>query len=223
MTAVRSSRRGIRRRAPAEGSDAEIIDASRREPERFAVIFDRHYAEIHRYVDRRLGADAADDIAADVFLIAFRRRVTFDPGQVSARPWLFGIATRLIGRHRRSELRRYRAMARLDPGGVIEGHEERVTDAVAAGDAGLSPALARLAAVDRDVLLLVALAGLSYPEVAAALGVKYGTVCSRLSRARRQIREALGGVDPTSVVDPNGDVDPTSVADPARIEGGDHG
>jgi RNA polymerase sigma factor (sigma-70 family) len=49
---------------------------------------------------------------------------------------------------------------------------------------------------DRDVLLLVVLADLGYQEVAEALGIPYGTVCSRLNRARRQLRESLGGVNP---------------------------
>ncbi|MFP3965823.1 RNA polymerase sigma factor [Actinomadura fulvescens] len=176
-------------------SDAEIIAASRRVPARFAVIFDRHYRDIQRYVDRRLGRDDADDIAAETFLIAFRRRARFDTAQASARPWLYGIATKLVGRHRRDELRRYRALARLDRSDALEGHEERVTSAVVAANTGLSEALAGLSSADRDVLMLVALAELSYPEVAAALGIKYGTVCSRLSRARRQIRTALDAQD----------------------------
>ncbi|MFB4297449.1 RNA polymerase sigma factor [Actinomadura sp. NTSP31] len=179
------------RSADPEPSDADVITAARRNPERFADLFDRHYAQIHRYVDRRLGADAADDIAAETFLIAFRRRAAFDTAHASARPWLYGIATRLISRHRRDELRRYRAMARLHTADAVESHESSVTSAVAAASLGLSPALAGLRHGDRDVLLLVALADLSYPEVAEALGIAYGTVCSRLSRARRQVRAAL--------------------------------
>ncbi|WP_051466872.1 RNA polymerase sigma factor [Actinomadura oligospora] len=182
----------------AGASDSEIIAASRDRPERFAEIFDRHYAEIHRYVDRRLGADAADDIAAETFLIAFRSRERFDVSRDSSRPWLYGIATNLIGRHRRGEMRRYRAMARMESRDVVEGHveghEDRVVSALAAGDGTLSAALAELAHGDRDVLLLVALGELSYPETAQALDIAYGTVCSRLNRARNQIRAALPAV-----------------------------
>ncbi|GAA2152257.1 RNA polymerase sigma factor [Actinomadura napierensis] len=127
-----------------EPSDADVITAARRNPERFADLFDRHYAQIHRYVDRRLGADAADDIAAETFLIAFRRRAAFDTAHASARPWLYGIATRLISRHRRDELRRYRAMARMHTADAVESHESSVTSAVAAASLGLSPALAGL-------------------------------------------------------------------------------
>ncbi|MFG2007274.1 RNA polymerase sigma factor [Spirillospora sp. NPDC048911] len=166
---------------------------------RFAAIFDDHYDEIHRYVDRRLGADAADDITAETFLVAFRKQDRFDPEQGSVRAWLYGIATRLVSRHRRNEVRRYQAMARLQrEAPEEEGHEETVAARVSASavKAPLGAALAKLSSGERDVLLLVALADLTYPEVAQALGVKYGTVCSRLSRAKKQIREALGGVHP---------------------------
>lgn len=63
----------------------------------------------------------------------------------------------------------------------------------------LAGALARLPARHRDVLLLVAWADLGYEEVAAGLGVPVGTVRSRLHRARRKLREALGGSDPTAL------------------------
>ncbi len=187
-------------RAIHADADAEVIAASRREPERFTEIFDRYYPEIHRYVDRRLGADAADDITSETFLVAFRKRARFDTGQGRARPWLYGIATRLVSRHRRDEVRRYRAMARA--GGIHESedHEDLVAARITAAAVGdrLAAALAGLSEGDRDVLLLVALADLTYPEVAQALGVKYGTVCSRLSRARKKISAALGGSDPTT-------------------------
>jgi RNA polymerase sigma factor (sigma-70 family) len=62
----------------------------------------------------------------------------------------------------------------------------------------LAAALAALEAGDRDVLLLVALADLGNREVAQALGIPYGTVGSRLNRARKRLREALGGANPAA-------------------------
>jgi RNA polymerase sigma-70 factor, ECF subfamily len=59
----------------------------------------------------------------------------------------------------------------------------------------LAGALAGLAVADRDALLLVA-DGLSYAEAAQALGVPAGTLSSRVARARRKLREGLGGVNP---------------------------
>ncbi|GAA3954474.1 RNA polymerase sigma factor [Actinomadura viridis] len=178
--------------------DAELVARSWHEPELFAGIFHRYFEEIHRYVARRLGTDAADDIAAETFLAAFRRRRRFDPAKGAVRSWLYGIATNLVGLHRRAEGRRLRALARVPAERAAHDHQDRVAARVSAGEVSgdLAKALARLPPGDRDVLLLVALAGLSYDEVAAALGLKNGTVASRLNRARKKLRAALGGVDP---------------------------
>jgi RNA polymerase sigma factor (sigma-70 family) len=174
-------------------SDADVIRASWADPERFAAIFDAYFTDIHRYVERRLGPDVADDLAAETFLEAFRCREQYDVDRPHARPWLYGIATNLVGRHRRREVARYRALSRAAPESVAEIAEDDVTDrlnAVAAQPA-LVRALGGLSAGDRDVVLLVALAQLGHDEVAEALGIPAGTVRSRLHRARRQLRRAL--------------------------------
>src|SRR3989440_6231746 len=100
---------GTRRGQPDD--DAGLIAESCHVPERFGAVFDRHAASIHGYIARRLGRDAADDLVAEVFLVAFRQRGGYDTGQPSARPWLYGIATRLISRRRRGEVRLFRALA----------------------------------------------------------------------------------------------------------------
>jgi RNA polymerase sigma-70 factor (ECF subfamily) len=176
-------------------SDAAIIEASRGDPERFAAIFDRYFGEIHRYLARRVGGEAADDLAAEVFLAAFSQRRRYDVARGCARPWLYGIATNLVGAHRRQEARYLRALARVERQPRWQGEEERAADRVSAAAArpALTAAIAALAPGDRDVLLLVALAELGYPEIAQALGIPEGTVASRLNRARRQLRASLGG------------------------------
>ncbi|MFJ9784505.1 RNA polymerase sigma factor [Amycolatopsis sp. NPDC101161] len=154
--------------------------------DQFTEVHDRHFAEIYRYVAGRLGAQVAEDVAAETFLVAFDRRRTFDPARGELRAWLFGIATNLVSRHRRKEARHYRALSRLDTPRPQEGHENRV---VVAGQLG--KALARLTSGERDVLLLVALADLGYAEVAQALGISPGTVGSRLTRARKKLTPVL--------------------------------
>jgi len=179
-------------------SDAEIIRLSAQEPERFAQIFDRHYAEIHGYVARRLGSGLADDVAAETFLIAFDRRDRYDAAYPIARPWLYGIASNLVFRHHRTEIRQYRALARTGADDVADGHAEQIERRVDAQSVrgALAAALAAIAPADRDVLLLVAWAGLSGEEAARALGVPAGTVRSRLHRARKKVRAALGNAYP---------------------------
>jgi len=73
-----------------------------------------------------------------------------------------------------------------------------------------SGGLARLADTDRDVLLLVALAGLGYAGTGFALSIPEGTVASRLNRARRRLVSALGGTDPTSIFNERQDATPRS-------------
>lgn len=188
--------------SPLVDGDAAVIEESLDRPEAFAELYDRYAPAIHRYATRRLGAGAADDITADTFLAAFRARGRFDPARASARPWLYGIAANLIGRHRRAEVRGLRALARtgLDP--VAHSWVDEADDRLIAqaAHAPLAGALAGLAAGDRHVLLLVAWADLSYAEVAEALEIPIGTVRSRLSRARRKVRAVLG-TDPHSTYD----------------------
>lgn len=196
-----ATQRSASARAPAgppDGADSASIGRSLVEPERFAAVFDRHAPYIHRYVARRLGPDAADDVVAETFLTAFGKRGTYDLRRPDARPWLYGIATNLIGTHRRTEARELRLLARSRPAGTEPFPEERIAAQVSARARRpeLVAALAGLSPDDRDVLLLIAWEELSYDEVAAALNIPVGTVRSRLHRARRTLRAALGA--PTS-------------------------
>jgi RNA polymerase sigma factor (sigma-70 family) len=184
---------------PDDGDDAALISRSLHAPERFAALFDRHAPAIHSYVARRLGGDGADDVVAEAFLVAFARRGTYDLTRADARPWLYGIATNLIRRHRRDEVRLFRAIARAAQNPPAEPLADQVAGRVAAQAVRgrLASALAGLSGPQRDVLLLVA-SGLSVQETAVALGVPAGTVASRLARARRRVRAEFGDVSPVS-------------------------
>lgn len=178
---------------PAGVADAVLIERSLREPERFTELFDRYYGEIHGYVARRLGPSLAEDVASETFLIAFDRRRRYDVAYPSARPWLYGIASNLVARHRRAEVRRYRALSRTDATDAVDSHAERVAGRLDARAlrGRLAAALVEVADRDREVLLLVAWAQLGLEEAARALGIPAGTARSRLHRARRRMRTAL--------------------------------
>lgn len=176
--------------------DAAVIQRSRDEPEHFAVLFRRYAPEVQRYVRRRIGAGAADDVVAETFLAAFRQRAAYDLERHNARPWLYGIATNLVVKHRRSEARRIRATARLVAHQAPPADEAQVvSEAVdAAGEwQRVAVALTQLPPPERDVLLLHVWEGLPYEDVAEAVGIPVGTVRSRLNRARRRLRELSGG------------------------------
>jgi RNA polymerase sigma factor (sigma-70 family) len=187
--------------------DAATIKRSWDDPEWFAAIFDCYFGEVHRYLARRVGPVDADDLAAEAFSVAFTERRRYDVSRACARPWLYGIATNLIASHRRRERRFLHAIARSAPPGHPSsgyGDEERLVDRVSAAAVRpiLAAALMALPTGDRDVVLLIALGDLGYTEVAEALGIPYGTVCSRLNRARRRLRESLGGTNPIGVPEP---------------------
>jgi len=192
VTSTRPGRHGDA--AAAQRDDARDIELSLRDPDRFGVVFDRYFAEIHGYAAKRAGPDAADDIAAETFLTAFWARRRFDPGRGTVKAWLYGIVTNHLSAYRRRELRAYRAMARTGLSAPEEGHADRVVERVAARSlrGKLAEALAGLSRGEREVLLLVALGDLSNADVAAALGIPYGTVASRLSRARTKLRLVTG-------------------------------
>lgn len=174
-------------------ADMDIVTGFRRDPERFTDVHDRYFRDVYRYVAGRLDVQVAEDIAAETFCLAFGQRDRFDPRRGSLRAWLFGIATNLVAQHRRKEARRYRALARVVADPAVDSHEDRVVTEVTAGR--MRPQLARaltgLSPGERDVVFLVALAGLTYDEVATALGISQGTVGSRLSRARKKLHDAI--------------------------------
>jgi RNA polymerase sigma factor (sigma-70 family) len=179
-------------------TDAEIIELSLNEPAGFGMIFDRHAGEILRYAHARLGPDLAQDVLAETFLAAFIRRAHYDGSRADARPWLYGIAIRQIGKHRRAEQRAARALARVPTETVTEDFGDRSAERVTAQQLRpcLAGVLSGLPRRDRDLLLLIAWAGLSYEESAQALGVPVSTVRSRLHRIRAKTRRALGGANP---------------------------
>jgi RNA polymerase sigma-70 factor (ECF subfamily) len=190
-------------------SDAELIAASLGDPRVFAGLFDRHYAAVAGFLRRRLERSLADELASETFLQAFDGRARYDVSRADARPWLFGIASHLLSRHRRGEERRLRAFARSDRVAEEERWFEDVDrrlDAAAAAPV-LAAALASLGTGDREVLLLYAWADLSYEEISAALGLPLGTVRSRLHRARERVRGELerGGVHRSLAVTGDGD------------------
>jgi RNA polymerase sigma-70 factor (ECF subfamily) len=180
--------------------DNDAIAASAGAPAGFAAIFDRHFDAVHAYLQRRVGPDLADELSAQTFLVAFDKRGGYDPAQPDARPWLFGIATNLLRRHHRNEVRQFRAYARSAADPVLDafdGVEARLDASQMRRE--LVEALAEVPAEELDALLLYAWAELSYSEISSALAVPTGTVRSRLSRARGRIRAALDAETPADL------------------------
>ena len=173
-------------------SDAEVIGRSLGEPEAFGLIYDRHAATLLRFLGRRAGSKVAEGLVGELFRVAFERRKAFDASRSSALPWLYGIGSKLLLKHRRGEARRLRASARM-----AADSEAPVRRAGAAAlDARLlfprvADAIEALPDEERSARLLFAWEDLSYHSVAEALELPIGTVRSRLNRARTRLRELL--------------------------------
>ncbi|HEY5013595.1 MAG TPA: sigma-70 family RNA polymerase sigma factor [Acidimicrobiia bacterium] len=173
---------------PDARSDADLLVLSRTRPEAFGEIYERHAAAVFRYLARRVGAGAAEDLLGEVFVAAVSARLRFEPhASGSALPWLYGIAGNVV----RTHLRRAPARVLADHASVVDW------DAVDARlDAGvrreeLRAVLAALTEGESELLLLVAWEGVSPTEAAEALGLTAVAARSRLHRARIRAQAAL--------------------------------
>jgi Sigma-70 region 2 len=90
--------------------DGRIID-----PSAFESAFREHFPPVYRFIARRVGPALAEDLAAETFATAYRRRAWFEPGRGSLRSWLYGIATNLVRNHWRAEQHLLALDARLVP------------------------------------------------------------------------------------------------------------
>lgn len=154
---------------------------------RFEAAFESNYPAVVAFAGRRIqGRDRAQDMAAETFAIAWRRRDSIpDP----ARPWLFGIALRVLANQRRADGRRQALNQRLAgeltirPGSSLEDSVVRSQDFAAA--------FSQLSETEREVLCLVAWDGLTTREGAQVLGCSSAAFRVRLHRARRKLAARL--------------------------------
>jgi len=167
-------------------------------PHDWAAIVAEHSGRVYRLAYRLTGnRQDAEDLTQDVFVRVFRSLETFEPGNFAG--WLHRITTNLF-------LDRARRASRIRMDGFAEGAENQILGSEilpeeAVHDAGFDPdieaALASLPEKFRVAVVLCDIEGLSYDEIADVLGVKVGTVRSRIHRGRTQLREALAHRAPT--------------------------
>jgi RNA polymerase sigma factor (sigma-70 family) len=176
------------------GTDDSVLwqRAANGDVEAFAILFRRHADTIYNYCFRRIGDwAAAEDLLSIVFLEAWRRRNKHLPeGKVL--PWLYGVATNVVHNRRRAERRFAAALARLPappPEPDFGQESDRRLDEELQVRSALD-LLSQLPRHEQDVFALCAWHELSYADAALALEVPVGTIRSRLSRARRHLREA---------------------------------
>ena len=147
--------------------------------ERFRVIYDAHHAAICAYFARRVARDEVEDLAAETFVVAWRKL----PRRVEhPLPWLYAVAGKVLANHRRKAARRGTFPA--DP---VSGDPAELVG----GDRGLARAFAALSEREREAICLVAWEGLSHADAARAAGCSVATFAVRLSRARKRLASSL--------------------------------
>jgi RNA polymerase sigma-70 factor (ECF subfamily) len=170
--------------------------------ELFRRLFDAHFDDLWRFARRRSPSAAdADDITAQVFAVAWRRRDDL-PG-TGVRLWLFGVARHVLASHRRSNERQRQLQLCL-----IDNHPDDQHDHEAPGlpRDELRAALASLGDTDRDVVIMRCWDGLAITDIAVLLHCTPNAVSVRLHKARRKLIDRLHEKD--SVTDGHVSVDP---------------
>jgi RNA polymerase sigma-70 factor, ECF subfamily len=151
----------------------------------FAACYQRFYGDVVRYARRRVGPEMAGDVAAEVFVVAWRR-VDDLMSADNQLAWLYGVARLTVANTMRSDRRRSALQKRA-------AGEARLEEALDPSDrAETLAALRRLAPKDQEVLQLVAWEGLKGEDLAVALGISEVAARSRLHRARQRFGRALG-------------------------------
>ncbi|MFR9722644.1 RNA polymerase sigma factor [Streptomyces sp. MS19] len=161
------------------------------DPEAFRELFDAHARLIHGYAARWTGDRAlAEDVVSLTFLEAWRLRDRVRDEGVGLRPWLMGIAVNVLRNTTRARRRYEAALSRLPTGGSEPDFSDEVVGRMADAErvAAARRALERLRPGDREVFMLCVWSELSHAEAAVALGIREGTVRTRLFRARSRLR-----------------------------------
>ncbi|MFH9070076.1 RNA polymerase sigma factor [Streptomyces alboflavus] len=166
-------------------------DVGGRDEERFRELFEAHYEHVLRFAARRVEAEAAGDVAAETFLVAWRRLAKVPRSGDEARPWLYAVARRVLANQRRGDRRGERLTARIGGVDPPRAGPDHAGDVV--GVLHLRQALGTLSARDRETLLLVGWDGLDVADAAKVVGCSRRTFAVRLHRARRRLMRALAG------------------------------
>jgi RNA polymerase sigma-70 factor (ECF subfamily) len=158
---------------------------------RLEILFTRHSAAVRAYAARRVAPGDVDDVASDVFVVAWRR---LDDVPDDALPWLLACARRIIANRVRGTRRQAALRHRL-------GLERPASPGVPIADSGLAAGLATLNPRDREALLLVAWDGLDHTSAALVVGCSARAFAMRVHRARRRLAAAIARGD-TASLDP---------------------
>jgi RNA polymerase sigma-70 factor, ECF subfamily len=153
-------------------------------PEQFNALFRAQLADITKFLARRVPEAEVEDLASDLFEIAWHKRTSIPAGLELA--WLYKTARYLIANQRRKTQNRSRIL-----GLITEPVSAPSAESLAMADIELADAWRQLTAPEREILALWAFDGLKPEELAVALEISTNNAAVRLSRARKHLTEIL--------------------------------
>lgn len=165
--------------------------------DRFRALYDAAYVDLLRFVQRRVPPTRAEDVVADVFLVAWRRFDQVPESEDGARAWLFGVARHSMQNDTRQRGRQESLAVRIASIGLASIEAIEVDQDVIARRLDLATVWPTLSVIDQEAISLAVWDGLSAPEAATVLGITATAFRLRLSRARRSLRRHLDALDAT--------------------------
>lgn len=168
--------------------------------ERFTALFDDTYAAVLRFIERRAHPSHAEDLAADVYVVVWRRLDDLPTSADEQRAWIFGIARRVLLAGQRGDRRQRDLAVRIGQESLGRGEHELADlseaghDDLIASRVDLARAWERLPAGHQEALALTVWDGLDAPHAAAVLGISPVAYRLRLSRARKALRALVGAL-----------------------------
>ena len=159
----------------------------------FHRLFREHETAIREYCSRRLGVNEANDAAADVFVVAWRKISTMPQGD-EALLWLYGVARNVVRNAERTHRRKFRLAAKLNSLAHEPGSGPEHITIRRAEDRMVLKAMAMLLPRDRELLRLKTWEELSRSDLATVLGISVEAVDMRVNRALKRMARALKAV-----------------------------
>ncbi|NDC49655.1 MAG: sigma-70 family RNA polymerase sigma factor [Micrococcales bacterium] len=152
--------------------------------DQFVTLFRAHLQDVSKYLSRRVDRDQVEDLASEIFEIAWRKKADCPEGMELA--WLYKIAGFVVSNHRRKAVNRIIHLPILDTDKSAPSAEDMALDG-----SGVATAFASLSGSDRQLLSLLVFEELSIKEISVVLGTSENTTSQRLKRARERLAANL--------------------------------
>lgn len=153
-------------------------------PEQFQTVFRYYLSPISKYLARRVERESIEDLASEVFAIAWQKRSSIPKG--SELPWLYKTARFVVSNHRRKITVANRFLASLLPPAAAPSAEN-----LALAEMGLADSWKALSKKEQELLSLSAFEGLSAKQIAKVLDTNENSVNIRLSRVRQKFMQHM--------------------------------